>query len=115
MRKQTMMGSVSEDLDAHGDQEAAAENRGGDHRPIQDNGLNHNSYKMGDPSGNSFPYAAKPKDERWTTGEQADDEQTNIPDLGLDEGKEVGHKGALEQYGISGPDAGGHVEDNTMD
>ena len=119
--KQTMDKSIKDDLDAHGDQESSAENRGGDHRPSQDNGTQgHTSYKMGDPSGNSFPDAGKPIEERWTPGESPHNEgqgagDLEIDDFGLDpsEKTQVGTNQSIANYGIEGPAAGGGLDRNT--
>ena len=81
-----------------------AESRGGDHRESCNNGTQgHNSYVMGNPSGNPLP-----SDSVAEMGEGDE-----IYDYGLNESMEVGQTGNQLGYGINGPAAGGGIDRNT--
>ena len=90
-------------------EEGNAESYGGDHRQIQDNGVQgHNSYQMGQPSGNSFPPYDDPQAGEDTNG------NAEMSDFGWNETKDVGFDPNQTQYGIEGRPAGGGNKRNTM-
>jgi len=56
-----------------------------------------------------------PKDPHAPPGYDNDSDQAEPNDLGLDESVEVGHDGPAQDYGLTGPAAGGGKPENTGD
>lgn len=84
------------------DSPSAAPWAGDDERPIQDNGTQgHNTYTMGQPSGNAFPPIPDPH------ADAGEANSTELSDYGLDETVEVGQNDSIANYGLTGPAAGG--------
>lgn len=109
---QTKMENPKNDLDAFTQGEAEAEARGGDHRPVQDNGtVGRTSNVQGQ---NTFrgDYAL-PKDPHQPPGYDPDSNQADRQDYGLNESVEVAQQGNQLQYGVEGPAAGGGISKNT--
>jgi hypothetical protein len=83
---------------------------GDDERPIQDNGTGgHNTYTMGQPSGNSFPPIPDPH------ADYGEANSTEISDFGLRETVEVGANASIANYGLEGPAAGGDSNSKNND
>lgn len=93
------------DLDAFHQNDTTAEDRGGDHRPIQDNGTGGRGFNVqGENTIRDHPTIPNPI-ENPSEGTFYQFNQ------GL-AGGEVGHDGNQMSYGVDGPSAGGGVEKN---
>jgi len=109
MANQEMNNGLNDKLDAFEQCNVEAESRGGDDRPIQDNGIQGKSFNVqGAMTTNSFPTIP---DQLAGDGQVDDD---NIADFGLNENTEVSHGGSAQDYGIAGPAAGGGIRKNTV-
>lgn len=104
-----------DDFDAFNDAGAEAESRGGDHRPIQDNGTQKYNFNVqGQMTGsNDF---TKIQDVFAPPGapDASQEDSAEFSDIGLNEKVEVGQHGNQLQYGIDGPAAGGGLKKNTV-
>jgi hypothetical protein len=56
-----------------------------------------------------------PPDPHAPHADDGDNDLANPMEMGVDESKEVGHTGSIDQYGISGPSAGGGIKRNTQE
>ena len=109
-------GKVSNDLDGFNQGEGDAEGRGGDHRPVQDNGTGGRTSNVAGENTFRGDYPL-PKDVNASyPAVNPDFSAGTINEFGFDQGNsEVGCDSTINGYGITGPAAGGGVKKNTTE
>lgn len=104
-----------DDLDAFNQGQGEAEGRGGDHRPICDNGT---AGRITNIAGENtwqgkWPLPKDPNASYPPVNPQSS--QGTVNEFGFDAGNtEVGHEGSIADFGIVGPSAGGGDKKNTV-